>query len=90
MTIRSDDEARQFDVAPVRGATKSRRERHVRDASLREWRVYERVCGQHDVRDVRLVFESDGMIRTLTRFPAEWRQLSDDELLALAAGPPRG
>jgi hypothetical protein len=33
-----------------------------------------------------LVFESTGVSTSLARFPADWRRLSDPELLRLRAG----
>ena len=49
-----------------------------------EWRVYE----QASVYDRRghpdLVFESDDVIRRVREFPANWRDLSDAELLAIS------
>lgn len=87
MSTRTDHEAQPFDGAPVRPAA-TRRERHLRDGHLTEWRVYERICGTHDRTNVRLVFESDGAIRTLKCFPATWRDMSDDDLLELSAAPP--
>ena len=88
MTSRTDHEAQPFEGVPIRGATSPRRERRVRDGSLAEWRVYERVCGQADHGSVRLVFESDMAIRTLARYPSLWSELSDEELLAMSKGPP--
>ena len=90
MSFRTHHEALRFEGVPVRPATTPRRERRVRDGNLAEWRVYERVCGQGGNTNVRLVFESDVAIRTLDRYPSLWIELSDDELLALSKGPPRG
>lgn len=88
MSMRTDHEAPPFDGAPVRPAPTQRRVRHVRDENLAEWRVYERVCGTHDHTNVRLVFESDAAIRTVASFPDTWTEMTDEELLALSAGPP--
>ena len=50
-----------------------------------EWAIYERAWGEYDRRsNTRLVFESDGAVRVVRSFPAEWFTLSDDELIALS------
>jgi hypothetical protein len=50
-----------------------------------EWTVYERSWGEYDRRSAtKLVFESDGVVRIVRGFPAEWYTLSDDELVALS------
>jgi hypothetical protein len=34
-----------------------------------------------------LVFESDAIVRTVRTFPADWRTLSDAELIAISERP---
>jgi hypothetical protein len=47
--------------------------------------VYELPPLTYDRRSTTsLVFESDNFIRRVRDFPADWRKLSDDELLALS------
>jgi hypothetical protein len=61
-----------------------RRERHLVHDGV-EWAVYERTWGDYDRRSaIKLVFESDGAVRIVRSFPAEWFTLSDDELVALS------
>lgn len=49
------------------------------------WLVYELPPLTYDRRSTTsLVFESDNFIRRVRDFPADWRKLSDDELLALS------
>jgi hypothetical protein len=50
-----------------------------------EWTVYERTWGDYDRRSAtKLVFESDGVVRIVRSFPADWYALADDELVALS------
>jgi hypothetical protein len=50
-----------------------------------EWTVYERSWGEYDRRSAtKLVFESDGVVRIVRGFPADWYTLSDDELVVLS------
>ena len=50
-----------------------------------EWRVYELGPASYDRRGSNtLVFESDGVMRRVRSFPANWRTLSIAELLALS------
>jgi hypothetical protein len=49
------------------------------------WFVGERLARTSDIRrTLHLVFESDGIIRRVRTFPADWRDLSDDELWKLS------
>lgn len=59
--------------------------RHLTDAQRREWHVYERTAGEHSPLAGRLslIFESDGIVRRLWRYPSTWSSLADRELLAL-------
>ena len=47
------------------------------------WRVFELVMS-YDRRGPSLVFETDGVVRRVRNYPADWRSLPDDELLALS------
>ena len=50
-----------------------------------EWRVYELPPASYDRRGSNtLIFESDGVVRRVRSFPANWRELSPDALLALS------
>ena len=50
-----------------------------------EWTIYERTWGDYDRRSAtKLVFESEGVVRIVRGFPAEWYALTDDELVALS------
>jgi hypothetical protein len=59
--------------------------RHLVDAEGREWRIYERPTGNPFPGDGRtsLVFDTDGIVRRLWRYPASWCALPDAELLRL-------
>jgi hypothetical protein len=60
--------------------------REFRDASGRQWRVFE--VPEQGTAERRwppsLVFESDAAIRRVRDFPTNWRALSDAELDALS------
>jgi hypothetical protein len=48
------------------------------------WTVYERADPMLDRRaSSSLIFESDGAVRRVRNYPANWRELSDEELGAL-------
>ena len=50
-----------------------------------EWRIYELAPASYDRRGSNtLVFESDGVMRRVRSYPADWRSLSPRELLALS------
>jgi hypothetical protein len=50
-----------------------------------EWRVYELGPGAYDRRGSNsLIFESDGVVRRVRQFPADWRSMSPEALLALS------
>jgi hypothetical protein len=59
--------------------------RHLVDAEGREWRIYERVAGDPSPGAGRpsLVFDTDGIVRRLWRYPASWSALPDADLLRL-------
>ncbi|MDQ6633675.1 MAG: hypothetical protein M3Z10_02845 [Gemmatimonadota bacterium] len=60
------------------------RTRHLQHEGV-GWTVYERTWGDYDRRSAtRLVFESEGVVRIVRVFPAEWYSLTDDELVALS------
>jgi hypothetical protein len=49
------------------------------------WLVYERPAQVFDRRNSpSLVFESDGVVRRVRDFPADWRALSDADLWMLS------
>ena len=50
-----------------------------------QWRIYELAPASYDRRGANtLVFEAEGVVRRVRHFPAEWRDLSPDELLSLS------
>lgn len=50
-----------------------------------EWRIYELSPASYDRRGGNtLVFESDGVMRRVRKFPDSWRELPPRELLALS------
>lgn len=49
------------------------------------WLVYELLPAPYDRRQSpSLIFESDAVVRRVRDYPANWRELSDDDLLALS------
>jgi len=49
------------------------------------WFAYELPASSFDRRSTAsLVFESDAMMRRIRNYPADWRQLEDEELFALS------
>ena len=47
-----------------------------------QWRVYELESGPYDRRSgCSLIFESDGVLRRVRDYPADWRALSDTDLM---------
>lgn len=59
--------------------------RYLTDTQGREWRVYERPGSgdAHSPGRPSLIFDSEGIVRRLWRYPAEWTSLGDGQLLAL-------
>jgi hypothetical protein len=57
--------------------------RTVHDAQGETWHVYE-VGGATYDRRASLIFESAWTVRRVRIYPANWRTLSDEELLALS------
>jgi len=59
--------------------------RYLVDPQGREWRVYEWTAG--DTSPVAgkpsLIFDGDGIVRRVWRYPEGWNGLSDDSLLSL-------
>lgn len=50
-----------------------------------QWRVYELESGPYDRRSgCSLIFESDGVLRRVRDYPADWRELPDTELMAVS------
>ena len=50
-----------------------------------EWRIYELPPSSYDRRGSNtLIFESDGVMRRVRSFPADWRELDVDALLSLS------
>ena len=61
------------------------RERVFLDADGNRWRVREMAFSPYDRRRGRsLIFWSDGAVRRVRDYPADWHQLSDDELALLS------
>jgi hypothetical protein len=55
------------------------------DAEGTRWQVYEQAFGDYDRRSgMSLIFASESAVRRVRDFPAEWMQLTDEELLALS------
>lgn len=69
--------------------TRARPVRRFRDDRLTEWSAYERLCGTGTHAAIRLVFESETLIRTLDDFPSDWARLSDEDLFVLLQRPAR-
>jgi hypothetical protein len=59
--------------------------RHLIDPQGREWRVYERPSRDFapGAGQTSLVFDAEGIVRRLWRYPPGWLSLSDGELLRL-------
>ena len=57
--------------------------RTVHDAQGETWQVYE-VGGATYDRRASLIFESPWTVRRVRLYPVDWRNLSDEELLALS------
>ena len=59
--------------------------RHLIDPEGREWRVYEWTAGDTSPVAGRssLIFDADGIVRRVWRYPDGWKGLSDDALLNL-------
>jgi hypothetical protein len=60
-------------------------ERSFLDTEGARWQVYEQAFGDYDRRSgMSLIFASESAVRRVRDFPADWMELSDDELLALS------
>jgi hypothetical protein len=59
--------------------------RHLVDPEGREWRVYEWTAGEASpvAGTQSLIFDGDGIVRRVWRYPEGWKGLSDDALLGL-------
>jgi hypothetical protein len=59
--------------------------RYLVDPQGREWRVFEWTAGDVSpaAGQASLIFDADGIVRRLWRYPDGWRELSDEALLAL-------
>jgi hypothetical protein len=61
------------------------REREFADADGTRWRVKEMPFSQYDRRRGRsLIFWSEGAVRRVRDYPAEWHELSDEALALLS------
>ena len=61
------------------------REREFVDADGTHWRVKEMPFSLYDRRRGRsLIFWSDGAVRRVRDYPADWHDLSDEELVRLS------
>ena len=59
--------------------------RIFRDPDGVEWRVWEEPFADYDRRHgASLIFSSEGVVRRVRNYPADWRELLDDALLALS------
>jgi hypothetical protein len=65
--------------------------RHLIDALGRDWQVYERGSSVEALVPGRpsLVFDTEGIVRRLWHYPAEWAELPDELLLGLMEQPYR-
>jgi hypothetical protein len=55
------------------------------DSEGTQWQVYEQSFGDYDRRTgMSLIFASEAAVRRVRDFPADWMQLSNDDLLALS------
>ena len=55
------------------------------DGDGQRWQVFEKTFDQFDRRSgASLIFESDGAMRRVRNYPANWMELSNDELAALS------
>ena len=59
--------------------------RYLVDAQSRQWHVYERTSGEPSPITGRpsLVFDTEGIVRRLWRYPSSWAALPDADLLGL-------
>ena len=91
--MRTADRRRESPVVPqLQPGAQASHNRYMKllvDAEGREWRVYERTTGELSPAGGRrsLVFDADGIVRRLWRYPASWCALPDAELLRLMDGP---
>ena len=59
--------------------------RTFQDVEGARWQVYEQAFGDYDRRSgMSLIFTSEAAVRRVRDFPSDWRQLTDEELLALS------
>ena len=55
------------------------------DAEGARWVVYEQSFADYDRRSgMSLIFSSESVVRRVRNYPANWHELSDEELLALS------
>ncbi len=55
------------------------------DAEGQRWQVFEKPYETFDRRNgMSLIFSSDGAMRRVRNYPANWSDLSDEELVALS------
>jgi hypothetical protein len=60
-------------------------ERSFMDAEGTHWRVYEQRFADYDRRTgMSLIFASEAAVRRVRDYPADWMDLSDQELMALS------
>ncbi len=54
-------------------------------ADSAQWRVYEQRFANYDRRQgLSLIFASDGAVRRVRNYPADWALISDEELIQLS------
>ena len=63
--------------------------RHLTDVHGREWHVYEHSSSADSPSQGRrsLVFDADGIVRRLWKYPRGWEELPDEALLGLMNDP---
>lgn len=55
------------------------------DAEGAQWRVFEQAFADYDRRSgMSLIFSSDSAVRRVRDYPADWFDLSDDDLATLS------
>jgi hypothetical protein len=60
-------------------------EREFVDTEGARWRVYEQPVSDYDRRrGTSLIFASEAAVRRVRDFPADWKSLSDEELVRLS------
>ena len=70
---------------PARANRAAPQVRSFVDADGTRWQVTERPFADYDRRrGLSLIFSSDGAVRRVREYPADWYTLSDEQLFALS------